>query len=356
MQRKMVIRLMRVFVVILASAEAAVAQTGGGLCIKSLEMPPGYQARPVVKCYSLDFQGVYPSVRQYSRQQSARMYKGADTSGFVFMPPYLVRQGQKAEYGSQRLQIIATPDTMTIDFFDISPQFDTGRTQVMDKIRFFPGYFSFYLNPAKAMPDFWQAQSPSTEREKANILSAIKSGLTTETMPLLFHYRLLNQHRRLRRIVYDVKPVPDTVYQSDIPMYDLAIDQVEKWKNGFSIQTNAVPFWYEGQRTIRFRLFFVPQNPMIPGSAQTAYDKEQVALQKKFQAMLSAWKERPLFMNRQPFNGLIKAFYPFSHFYKKRQSGVDMEIFEFRDGMLVSHRALHDVSVENESVQIRPAD
>lgn len=326
---------------------AAFAQPGGGGGIRILNILD-YSGKHILKG-DTNLQIQLFALSNNEKKQKFQIPPGLESKyeyydkahTFFYLPPFIRNKKKNNYIPNQRLILIYSGDTMTIDFIDVLRDHGAGNSDVVTNIYFKSGYYKSYRNPWNKIKGFWG------KKELKEILNAMSNGINTNTDYILVAWGLLKhipdsgfENKRLER---NRKLCVEEIAIS--PYYRLCEKQITIQDSTINLQIESNLIRSKDSIILHY-LYYFSFNYM------NTNDNSEVQLAA---TKLLSFEKFNLKVNNENFTGILKLAVPFHNAgISSRYSGYNLWIIEYSDGKLIHLNVKNDVDIISEQVLERP--
>lgn len=316
---------------------------GGGLCILNIY---DYAGKPFQKDYdtllkihhfALSENGDKQLFSIEPKQEKNHSFSQKEKT-FFYLPPYIGYIPEERKLPNQRLVLIYSNDTMTIDFIDVIADNGSGYSQVVENIYFNPGYYKSYREPSKVIKGFSE-DTFVKESDRNELSKALLNGINTNTDYILVAWNLLKyipdlnlENKRLRRSRNSCKE--EVVLKK---YYTLCEKKITIKGNVIEILTESKPTIINKKSTFHFYYYYSFSGRFI---GQTEEDKLA-------RDILLSIEKLNLRVNGKNYTGIIKLAIGFTDAgISSTYSGTGVWIIEYLNGNKININKLIDVDPE----------
>lgn len=336
-------RIVLFFIVFIPSVYA---QPGGGGGLRILNILD-YSGKPI-RQGDANLRIIHFALSKSGEKQSSIIPPGQnrfhtfydESNTFYYLPPYIQEGNKKTYIPNQRIQLIYSEDTMTIDFIGVMNENGAGHSDMVENIHFNPGYYKSFRNPNDIIEGFGE------KKERNDILKAMYKGINTNTDYILKARGLLvhipdpdSYVKQLKRNRKSCTPEIITAPYSrlcahQLNIQDSTIHLIDNSGLSDFKDSSLLHYVYYFSFNYRSRI-----NPEV-----------QLAT-----TMLESFKKSNLRVNQMRYTGTLKLAVPFHNAgISSSYSGYNLWILEYSKGILTKIEIKNDVSLITEQVQERP--
>lgn len=273
------------------------------------------------------------------QENNHRIYK--PTEVFYFLPPCFMFKNRCRVVPNQRLILIYSQDTMTIDFIGVMNENGAGYSDNIKYIYFRPGYYKTYRNPQDKIEGFGDS------KERMDILNALHNGINTSTDHILKSRGLLlhlpdpnEENKRLERLR---KACLEELVQA--PFYRLCEHQIDLHDSTIYLKTARITPAGKDSNLMHLIYYFSFRHYAINPNAEF----------KKASEKLQPFQTFNLNVNGEPYSGILKLAVPFNNAgISSKYSGCDLWLLTYDNGILMGLQIKHDVDIISEHGVARP--